>query len=278
MRIIGLVLAVVGISLFFVGYWLGSYQKVTDKNYKSDNNYSQKVLSEKTLPTTTPTPPASPEDSVEQSFERATVTKVIDGDTIQLATGKTVRYIGIDTPETSDPRKPVQCFGNEASKKNKELVEGKVVRLEKDVSETDKYGRLLRYVYADLSMDSTGSPQARSGQVMLVNKYLVEQGFAYASSYPPDIKYQVQLNQAQTIAMNENKGLWGACESKESSAQSNIQSVQDSSSKIIAGDKDCGDFKSQKEAQEFFVSQGGPASDPHKLDQDKDGVACESLP
>ena len=79
----------------------------------------------------------------------ATVVRVIDGDTIEVeidGTSYRVRYIGIDTPETVHPQKPVECFGKEASEKNRELVEGKRVRLEKDVSDTDKYGRLLRYV------------------------------------------------------------------------------------------------------------------------------------
>src|SRR4030042_2567140 len=75
------------------------------------------------------------------------VTRVIDGDTIEIEGGQKVRYIGIDTPEKVDPRPSVQCYGKEAAAKNKELVEGKRVRLEKDVSETDKYGRLLRYVF-----------------------------------------------------------------------------------------------------------------------------------
>src|SRR5581483_3334124 len=71
-----------------------------------------------------------------QSGEMYVVKKVIDGDTIELSTGQKVRYIGIDTPETVDPRKPVQCFGKEAAEENKKLVLGKTVRLEKDVSET----------------------------------------------------------------------------------------------------------------------------------------------
>ena len=68
-----------------------------------------------------------------------TVVRVVDGDTIELEGGERLRYIGIDTPETVDPRKEVQCFGKEASAKNKELVEGQAVRLEKDVSETDRF-------------------------------------------------------------------------------------------------------------------------------------------
>ncbi|MGC8944459.1 MAG: thermonuclease family protein [Minisyncoccia bacterium] len=124
------------------------------------------------------------------------VTRVIDGDTIEIENGKKVRYIGIDAPETVDPRKPVQCFGIEAYKKNKELVEGKRVRLEKDVSETDKYGRLLRYVYVDK---------------IFVNEYLVREGYAYVSTFPPDVKYQDLFLQAQREARENNRGLWSAC-------------------------------------------------------------------
>jgi endonuclease YncB( thermonuclease family) len=76
----------------------------------------------------------------------------VDGDTIEVAIDGQeykVRYIGIDTPESVDPRRPVECFGKEAADKNQELVEGKIVGLEKDVSETDAFGRLLRYVWLD---------------------------------------------------------------------------------------------------------------------------------
>lgn len=124
------------------------------------------------------------------------VVRVIDGDTIEIEGGQKIRYIGIDTPETVDPRKPVQCFGVEASNRNKQLAEGKRVRLEKDVSETDKYGRLLRYVYIDGTF---------------VNLLLVKEGFAHSSTYPPDVKYQNQFVEAERIAREQKKGLWGAC-------------------------------------------------------------------
>ncbi len=124
------------------------------------------------------------------------VTRVIDGDTIEIEGGQKVRYIGIDTPETVDPRKPVQCFGVEASNRNKQLVDGKRVRLEKDISETDKYGRLLRYVYIDN---------------IFVNLALVQGGFAYSSTYPPDVKYQNQFLEAERLAREQKIGLWSAC-------------------------------------------------------------------
>ena len=132
-----------------------------------------------------------------------TVTRVIDGDTIEIEGGQKVRYIGIDTPETVDPRSLPQCFGKEAASKNRELVEGKNISIEKDVSETDKYGRLLRYIYLN---------------DIFINDYLVREGYAYASSYPPDVKYQNQLKQAQLEAQEQNRGLWARCQNQNSSA------------------------------------------------------------
>lgn len=128
--------------------------------------------------------------------ELVKVSRVIDGDTIEIEGGERVRYIGMDTPETVDPRKPVQCFGVEASKKNKELVEGKMVRLEKDITNRDKYNRLLRYVW----LGDT-----------LVNLELVKQGFAHSYSYPPDVKYQEQIVAAEKQAREAKLGLWNAC-------------------------------------------------------------------
>jgi len=128
------------------------------------------------------------------------VIRVIDGDTIELEGGQKVRYIGIDTPETVDPRKPIQCFGIEASNKNKELVEGKKIRMEKDVSEVDQFERLLRYVYI--------------GDIF-VNDYLVRQGYAYAYTYPPDVKYSEQFVQVQNEARENSRGLWAECDVKE---------------------------------------------------------------
>lgn len=130
------------------------------------------------------------------SFTTARVVRVVDGDTIELENGQKVRYIGVDTPEVKDPRKPVQCFGEAASEKNKELVLRKEIRLEKDVSETDTFGRLLRYVYV--------------GDIF-VNEYLVREGYAYAATFPPDVKHQAVLQEAQEIARQGKKGLWLSC-------------------------------------------------------------------
>lgn len=128
--------------------------------------------------------------------EHVLVTRVIDGDTVEIAGGERIRYLGIDTPETVDPRRPVGCFGHEASAKNRELVEGKYVRLEKDITERDKYGRLLRYVYT---------------QDRFVNLELVRGGYAVIYTFPPDVKYQEALLAAQQEAREAKKGLWKKC-------------------------------------------------------------------
>lgn len=127
------------------------------------------------------------------------VVRVVDGDTIELETGEKVRYIGINTPETVSPKVAPECFGKEASTKNKELVEGQFVRLVKDVSEKDRYGRLLRYVYV--------------GDIF-VNDYLVREGFASSSTYPPDVKYQKKFLEAEKDARENKRGLWGSCSKK----------------------------------------------------------------
>jgi len=132
------------------------------------------------------------------------VSKVVDGDTIHLDSGETVRYIGIDTPELS---KQKECFADESTEKNKELVLGKTVRLEKDISEADRYGRLLRYVYV-----VPPSQDATVRREVFVNEYLVREGYANAVTYPPDVKFADLFRQAENDARENNRGLWGKCD------------------------------------------------------------------
>ncbi len=122
--------------------------------------------------------------------DTARVIRVIDGDTIIIEGGYRVRYIGIDAPEIYPD---LEAFGSEAWQANRRLVEGKEVRLERDVSETDKYGRLLRYVWVD---------------DILVEAELVRQGLARAKAYPPDTKYQEYLEQMQAEARETGRGMW----------------------------------------------------------------------
>ena len=136
-----------------------------------------------------------PESPVGET-RKAAVVRVIDGDTIEVnIEGEifSVRYIGIDTPETVHPTRGEEPCGKEASDKNRELVEGNVVELEKDVSETDKYGRLLRYVYV--------------GDIF-VNAELVRLGYAQVATYPPDVKYQDSFLQLQKEAREASRGCW----------------------------------------------------------------------
>lgn len=215
----------------------------------------------------------------------AKVTAVIDGDTIDVDLGegniKRVRYVGVDTPESVDSRQPIQCFSKEATAKNKELVENKIVGLEKDVSETDRYGRLLRYVYV--------------GDLM-INYVLVAEGYASAVSYPPDVKYQDKLRQAEHEARAANKGLWGACKTttpkptvkpntstgttNNNTATSTITDGSACKYSCSGPDRDCSDFSSHSEAQAFFNCCGFTAhNDPMKLDAVGvgDGIACENI-
>lgn len=130
---------------------------------------------------------------------QAHVIRVIDGDTVEVEIGSktdTVRYIGMDTPETVEPGYPVECYGPQASSANKFLVEDKNVELELDTEERDTYGRLLAYVYEE-------------GR--FVNGELVEQGYATADEFKPNVKYADEFRELEQQARYENKGLWDKC-------------------------------------------------------------------
>ena len=134
-----------------------------------------------------------------RAAESARVLRVIDGDTILVEIGgrqERVRYIGVDTPETVAPDLPVECFGQEASAANRALVEGKTVRLEKDISDRDRFGRLLRYVYVD---------------GVLVNAALVQRGYATAVTFPPDVRESERFRALEREAREAGRGLWSAC-------------------------------------------------------------------
>ena len=133
----------------------------------------------------------------------AKVIRVIDGDTIELDNGEKVRYIGINSPEMSDGG---ECFSTESTGKNSELVLGKTVQLEKDISDRDKYNRLLRYVYI-----SKSNSESEEGKLIFVNELLVREGYANVSTYPPDVKYKDTFINAERRAREEGKGLWEEC-------------------------------------------------------------------
>jgi micrococcal nuclease len=121
------------------------------------------------------------------SEDAAFVTRIIDGDTIEIEGSIRVRYIGIDTPEIGEP------YYLEAKEANLKLVGGKRIQLEKDVEDKDEYGRLLRYAWVDGTM---------------VNAELVRLGYAYSYSYPPNLKYQAHFLQLEREAREQKRGLW----------------------------------------------------------------------
>ena len=133
--------------------------------------------------------------------ETARVVRVVDGDTIVVDRGRgdeRVRYIGIDTPESVKPNTPVEFMANEASAANEALVAGRDVVLERDVSDTDQYDRLLRYVWL------------REGDGwVFVNLELVRRGYAQVATYPPDVRWTDTFLAAQRVAREAGLGLWG---------------------------------------------------------------------
>jgi micrococcal nuclease len=127
------------------------------------------------------------------------VVKVVDGDTVTLemqGVNEKVRLLGINTPETVDPRRPVQCFGKEASARAKELMSGKIVRLEYDDSQgtRDAYNRILAYVYLE--------------DGVMVNRQLIAEGYAYEYTYMTPYAYQKEFRELQNLARTSKRGLW----------------------------------------------------------------------
>lgn len=246
-RVFGLFIA--GVLFITVGFALGksSVQKVPSLISTSPTPLTQSI----TQPT-----------SKVQLNQLHKVIKVIDGDTIQVdINGKTetLRLIGIDAPETGDPRSLVSCFGNEATNKAKEILNGKSVQLEPDSTqgERDKYGRLLRYVFLENGTS--------------FNKLMISQGFAHEYTYRIPYKYQLEFKQAERQAREKKLGLWAddACSSQVQPQPSKPQ---------VAGTYtcDCGKLCSQISTCEeayFQLNECGCT----KRDSDSDGIPCESL-
>lgn len=136
-------------------------------------------------------PSGGPSCSLRPPPDTALVQRVVDGDTIVLAGGERVRYLSIDTPEgTGTP----EFFGPEATEANRRLVAGQRVRLERDVTDRDRFDRLLRYVYVD---------------GVMVNAELVREGFARVLVYPPDTRYVACFSALEQEAREAGRGLWG---------------------------------------------------------------------
>jgi micrococcal nuclease len=228
-------------------------------------------------PTPKPTPRPTPTPAPTPAFGRAptgptqlaTVVKITDGDTIRVVVDGAeypVRYIGIDTPEVHGG---VEWMGREASQANAGLVAGRQVVLEKDVSETDRYGRLLRYVWVE-----------EGARLILVNRVLLRRGFAQITTYPPDVKYaDTVFLTAQRKARDEGLGLWGAppptpvpAAPQPPATSSCEPSYPDICIPIGSADLDCGEIQWRR----FSVLWNVANPDPHGFDGNRDGIGCES--
>jgi len=152
--------------------------------------------------TSTASKPGSqrPTASAAVPSRQATVTRVVDGDTAHVTfhgRDVTIRFIGVDTPETVAPGVPIECYGPEASHFTTSRLTGRTVRLEFDVDRIDPYGRTLAYLWMP-----DGS---------MFNETLVRRGFATVATYPPDTKYVRRFEAAQRAAKTAGRGLWSAC-------------------------------------------------------------------
>ncbi len=242
------------------------------------------------------------------------VVKVIDGDTITVDMGRkteTIRFIGVDSPETGTEG---ECYAAESTNEVKKLLSGRKVRLELDQSqgERDRYGRLLAYVHREDGLH--------------VNGFVVKEGLAREYTYNKPYRYQKEFKVAETAAKSGGIGIWNteACrkptpprvesaeppqtaepatngqpsvpvpQTQEESQQKASQQVAEqpespppapptpppasSSYTCSANTYNCSDFSTQAEAQTVFDQCGGSSNDIHRLDSNKDGEACESLP
>lgn len=210
-------------------------------------------------------------------FKYVRVSKVIDGDTIDVTDKndqtKRVRIIGIDTPETKDPRKPVQCFGHEASAKAYELLFDKQVMLSIPKFESeDKYGRQLAYVQVN-NLD--------------YGAMMISEGYAYHYSRFPHNRMELYKT-LETQARDAGSGLWTSetCNGKASPVDDASSNITPSTSLIEpattcscdTNTKNCSHFKRQPEAQAYFqCCMEKVGFDVHKLDGDGNGLVCESL-
>lgn len=234
-----------GLLLLSIGYFAGISKRVEPKV-------------ESVQITDSPAPQAS------ESADLVKVTRVIDGDTIEIEGGKRVRLIGMDTPEINKTGE-TGCFGKEAAGYATKLLNGQMIRMEKDVSEVDRYNRLLRYIYL--------------GDTMINNK-LVRDGYARVYTYPPDVKYKDKFLESEKFARDNNLGLWSKCVSSPAPASSQLPiNNQQSSINCASNSYNCTDFKTQAEAQSVFdYCMKSVGYDVHKLDRDGDGKVCETLP
>lgn len=199
-------------------------------------------------------------------FIEAQVTDIIDGDTIKVSYNDReyeLKMIGVNSPETDHPDKPVEYFGREAHDFTKSSLSSKTVYLQKDVSETDKNGRLLRYVW--LSRPETNDPTEKEIIDKMFNAKLVKEGYAQAYTYQPDSKYTNLFTKLQNEAKNNLAGLWGKPTDTENindnTSKSNINENYENNSdhafnKDYAADTTQGVIKGNRKSMIYHVPGG----------------------
>ena len=202
-------------------------------------------------------------ESGKTSFEKARVTRVVDGDTVVVeikGNSYKLRLIGIDTPEVKHPKKGVEFFGKEASAFTYKNLNNREIYLEKDVSNTDKYNRLLRYIWLTPPKNE-GNPSYKEVRDQTFNGILVREGYANASTYPPDVKYSMWFSKIAREASDANRGLWNEAKRASWEAANGGKTkakANDTEGKQVAGNKNS---KSEKSGQAANANQAAkPAS------------------
>lgn len=255
--------------------------KIQDSDNKEErkSDVEESVAYEETTETKTTERNESSEES-DPKVEWWDIEKVVDGDTVHIKKNgikEKVRLIGLDTPEAVDPRKPVECFGKEASKHAKEILNGQKIMIELDDSqgERDKYGRLLAYIFLENGTN--------------FNKKMIADGYGYEYTYNKPYKYQDEFKQAQTMARDNNLGLWsnktcsgekGKIAEQETGRKSTVATypiVKDNeavgkTNLKCAGKTRCSEMNDCEEAYFYFEQCG-----VNRLDGDNDGVPCEVI-
>ena len=151
------------------------------------------------------------EDQNEDSYyQTGEVEWIVDGDTAHIIIDgekQKVRFTGINTPEYNPKKGISEYYGKEAFHYTKDMIKNKTVYLEKDISNTDKHGRLLRYIWLEKPEDPTNPTKEELGEINLNGK-LVKEGYAFAGNYKPDIKYKEIFDEFENNAKENNKGMW----------------------------------------------------------------------
>ena len=241
-------------------------ENYTTQNNPVEPNLPAPVLVPDNTSITGPEVKSEPKDEQNQVRDLFQVTEVVDGDTIKVSLLGTLRLIGIDTPETRDPRKPVQCFGIEASNKAKELLSGKKVYLEYDpANKQDKYGRTLAYVYRE--------------DGLFYNAEMIKQGYAHSYVRFPHPRLD-EFNTYQQEARDSGRGFWAAntCNGDTTKAISVINTnsipLLPISNEVNQGVFIKGSCASLKKLGLGNFREGDPNYTKSR-DGDGDGVACE---